>query len=774
MKCCFQSFVFLCSLLGLLSGCGKQGDPLTPIVPKPLPVKAVSAKVSDKGIVLSWSPPTEYDTQKILELDDIKYFSIYRTSEPPVDDGWDFKQSDQGWTTTGENPTPKCDKGVLRAVSAQRLLTLLSPADLKLKADQNRIIHLKLWAKNARYGYLVFITEKDTLWDKNFNQEFEPSVHSSFYAVHQTFHRSKSKRFSIRQNESAAAQDYIIDMRSLPSWAGTVRQIGLILENNAPEETQVELGLDSIVFMRDIDAPAPAYTTAPWIFQDDEEGWQVFPADHLFGAAHGVLHAEGNEFFSLLSAPGQRIHFDTASEVHIRMRVTAGHEAYLILRRAGETPFQSAEELKNLTSQAIRIPLKHSSDFLTYSIDLRRYMTQRHASHHSLQKKEDNGLHDPVISDGTASQGEKSKPQAYFVQVGLAFPPVASGTGTRHISIDYIDIVPEGAASSQAALQLVQQDMPSTQTISRAINRACREKRSAFTRPYESLPETAEQSAGNRILLAKISPSDPFPAVFADETFELTDSGDFIAEDEEDVKAPLEYGRRYRYEIEVTDRKKRNSKNTGTVEIELMRKPSAPRHIMADAGDEEITISWEAPVLTEDGKKIQHLAAYRIFRSDTAGEYAAALTEVPASQTHFIDKNVTNHETYYYVVQSLASRTSGPDSVRSAEVSAVPLDTIAPDVPQGLVGVYLNGHVDLHWNQVLTADFVGFNVYRSNRQAGEFRKVNDEILPNASFSDKQIESGQRYYYYVTALDDEVPPNESDPSEIESIETDPLD
>ena len=104
----------------------------------------------------------------------------------------------------------------------------------------------------------------------------------------------------------------------------------------------------------------------------------------------------------------------------------------------------------------------------------------------------------------------------------------------------------------------------------------------------------------------------------------------------------------------------------------------------------------------------------------------------------------------------------------------MPLDISAPDAPTGLVGVYLNDKVNLHWNQVPTKDFAGFNVYRSDNREGDFQKLNDEILRKSSFTDETAVAKKRYYYYITALDDEVPPNESEPSELEPIETYSLD
>ena len=105
------------------------------------------------------------------------------------------------------------------------------------------------------------------------------------------------------------------------------------------------------------------------------------------------------------------------------------------------------------------------------------------------------------------------------------------------------------------------------------------------------------------------------------ERFVLVDRGDFIVEDDEGEEsvATLEYGNPYAYQIEVTDRKKRKSQLSNAVTVEFIRLPSPPDNVSAEAEDEEITLTWERPIFTTDGKKIRALAGYQIFRSFTSG-----------------------------------------------------------------------------------------------------------------------------------------------------------
>ena len=75
-----------CGLL-LAAGCGKKGDPVVPVIPKPQPVSEVKAHVDNRGVTLSWKIPTEYDTKAPLTLDDVRSFTIYRKTDMPVANG---------------------------------------------------------------------------------------------------------------------------------------------------------------------------------------------------------------------------------------------------------------------------------------------------------------------------------------------------------------------------------------------------------------------------------------------------------------------------------------------------------------------------------------------------------------------------------------------------------------------------------------------------------------------------------------------------------------
>jgi fibronectin type 3 domain-containing protein len=67
-------------------------------------------------------------------------------------------------------------------------------------------------------------------------------------------------------------------------------------------------------------------------------------------------------------------------------------------------------------------------------------------------------------------------------------------------------------------------------------------------------------------------------------------------------------------------------------------------------------------------------------------------------------------------------------------------------------------------------DIAGYNIYRSsdpNLPRESWTKLNEELLTRTSFQDERVESGRRYYYYLTAIDQAG--NVSAPSEVVSEE-----
>jgi fibronectin type 3 domain-containing protein len=66
----------------------------------------------------------------------------------------------------------------------------------------------------------------------------------------------------------------------------------------------------------------------------------------------------------------------------------------------------------------------------------------------------------------------------------------------------------------------------------------------------------------------------------------------------------------------------------------------------------------------------------------------------------------------------------------------------------------------LSWREVDASDLKGYRVYRAERRQGPFELLTQESIRLESFTDRSVEAGEEYYYKVSAVDREEPPNES--------------
>lgn len=95
--------------------------------------------------------------------------------------------------------------------------------------------------------------------------------------------------------------------------------------------------------------------------------------------------------------------------------------------------------------------------------------------------------------------------------------------------------------------------------------------------------------------------------------------------------------------------------------------PQAPRNLKADAGDAQVSLSWS---------RTSGADSYTVKRAETSGGPYTEIATV--SETSYVDLDVVNDRTYYYVVSAANAAGASPNSV---EASATP--TAAPVPAEG-------------------------------------------------------------------------------------------
>jgi fibronectin type 3 domain-containing protein len=75
--------------------------------------------------------------------------------------------------------------------------------------------------------------------------------------------------------------------------------------------------------------------------------------------------------------------------------------------------------------------------------------------------------------------------------------------------------------------------------------------------------------------------------------------------------------------------------------------------------------------------------------------------------------------------------------------------------------------VELSWSINVEPDLAGYRVYRSEQEGARGALLTPELLPSPAYRDNSVQSGQRYWYTVTAVDRSG--NESAPSLAVAVE-----
>ena len=135
------------------------------------------------------------------------------------------------------------------------------------------------------------------------------------------------------------------------------------------------------------------------------------------------------------------------------------------------------------------------------------------------------------------------------------------------------------------------------------------------------------------------------------------------------------------------------------------------------------------------------------------------LTAVEANQ--WLDTTTEYGKPYSYLIQAVqktGNREAESELSEAREVT--PVDVFPPAIPAGLNAIAGAENIELIWERNTEPDLAGYRLYRAEGD-GKLEKIAD-IPDKPSYSDRNVESGKRYRYAISALDREG--NESKQSE----------
>jgi len=253
----------------------------------------------------------------------------------------------------------------------------------------------------------------------------------------------------------------------------------------------------------------------------------------------------------------------------------------------------------------------------------------------------------------------------------------------------------------------------------------------------------------------------------------------------------LRSGQPFVYRVRTLFSPKRPSLDSKEMTLRLY--PVAERISSLDASltEQGINLKWAAPTRTSAGEPLSAVQEYHVYRGEldpatagvAAGDPLQAKWKSPLLQlgatttTDYRDSGFDYGKTYAYLVRSVIASPAGMlESSDSPLAMVTPKDTFPPTAPQGIVAAIQPGTtpgsvaVELSWSINVEPDLAGYRVYRSEQEGARGARgalLTPELLPSPAYRDNSVQSGQRYWYTVTAVDRSG--NESAPSLAVAVE-----
>jgi autotransporter-associated beta strand protein len=165
--------------------------------------------------------------------------------------------------------------------------------------------------------------------------------------------------------------------------------------------------------------------------------------------------------------------------------------------------------------------------------------------------------------------------------------------------------------------------------------------------------------------------------------------------------------------------------------------PAAPTNLTAQAAAGLVGLTWA---------NVTSATSYNIKRATTTGGPYTTIANVAVNG--FLDTNIVNSTTYYYVVSALNLQFGSPvEGPNSSEVSALPLP-LPPAAPTGLTATAQYLQIRLNW--VASFGASSYNVYSATTSGGPYTLVTSGVN-GTTFYDTGLAAGVSNYFVVTAV-----------------------
>jgi hypothetical protein len=235
-----------------------------------------------------------------------------------------------------------------------------------------------------------------------------------------------------------------------------------------------------------------------------------------------------------------------------------------------------------------------------------------------------------------------------------------------------------------------------------------------------------------------------------------------------DALTPTNQPRRLRYAVRFVNAENQKSPFSNFIFFEpISNAAKSPILAVPVVTQTAINLSWQPPQENVDASVPVNVLGYNLYRKSNRIEKPQQINNSLLSQTQFDDKNFKFGDEYEYFVRTISAGSNGAqiESVDSNSVTIAPKDVFPPAAPEGLTIAAAPGNLSIFFAASAEPDVIGYNIFRTTEPElppEQWQKLNDALITAASFQDTKVESGQKYFYFVAAIDSAG--NVSQPSE----------
>jgi hypothetical protein len=231
------------------------------------------------------------------------------------------------------------------------------------------------------------------------------------------------------------------------------------------------------------------------------------------------------------------------------------------------------------------------------------------------------------------------------------------------------------------------------------------------------------------------------------------------------------------YAVSVLNESGRSAGLSNQVQVPSAPTLPPPDHFRAEVKKDGVLLSWECPPAAASSNVLDH--KLRIYRREQGKQADTKVSDAnlmdcaqtqPASQLpEFLDQSF-EWEKHYDYRATIVTVVSGKSEIEvegddTPSVAVFAHDIFPPAVPISLQAVFSGvgqaPFVDLVWSPDTEADLAGYNIFRHEENEPPV-KLNSEPVKAPAFRDLKVQSGKKYFYSVSAVDERS--NESAKSE----------